>query len=114
MPTKMTTRLMKKSLLFATLSLLLPAMAWADTPGYEFMTFQDGMCLLMDGTGQATKGKISEEDAKAITAGAQPVSGSSIILMYHGQIYIVPDKRLADGRMASDVVKSVGSAVSNR
>ena len=113
MSTKMT-RLMKRSVLLAALSLLVPAAAWADTPGYEFMTFQEGMCLVVDNTGQAPKGKISEEDAKAITAGAQPVSEASIILMYHGKVYIVPDKRLADGRMASDVVKSAGSAGSSR
>jgi hypothetical protein len=55
------------------------------------------------------KAMISEDAARAITAGAQPVSGASIILICQGNLYIVPDKRMGDGKMASDTVRSSAS-----
>lgn len=109
MVTKLTTRLTEKLLLVSALSLLTLAIAQADVPGYEFMMFPERMALVVDATGKAPKGIISEEAAEAITRGAQPVSGASIVVLYQGKIYIVPDKRLGNGKMASDVVKSAGS-----
>jgi hypothetical protein len=96
----------KKLILIAALSLLAPAMAKADPPGYDFMMFPERMALVVDASGKAPKATISEEAAKAITAGAQPVDGVSVILLYQGKLYIVPDKRLGNGKMASDMVKS--------
>lgn len=102
----LTTRFVKPAVLFVALALLAPAMARADPPGYEFMMFPEKMALVVDATGKAPKGVISEETARAITAGAQPASGTSIVLLYQGKIYIVPDKQMSDGKMASDAVKS--------
>jgi hypothetical protein len=58
---------------------------------------------------QVTRATISEHAAKELTEGAQPVSGASIILRYQGKIYIVPDKKMSDERMASDMVKSLAA-----
>jgi pimeloyl-ACP methyl ester carboxylesterase len=106
MRAKPTTHPTKKLILVAALSLLAPAMAQADPPGYDFMMFPERMALVVDASGKAPKATISEEAAKAITAGAQPVDGASVILLYQGKLYIVPDKRLGNGKMASDMVKS--------
>jgi hypothetical protein len=98
-----------KKLILASPLLLLAYATRADTPGYEFMDFDERMALVVDATGKAPKATISEHAAKEITEGAQPVSGASIILLYQGKIYIVPDKKMSDGRMASDMVKSSAS-----
>ena len=74
MRTKITTHLTKKLIVAAAVSLLGSAVAVADVPGYEFMMFPEGMAMVVDSTGKATKAKISEDTAKAITAGAQPLS----------------------------------------
>jgi hypothetical protein len=87
-------------------SALAASAALADVPGYDFMMFPDRMALIIGDAAQAPKAVISEEDAKALTAGAQPLSGRSIILMYHGKFYIVPDKQMPNGKMASHAVMS--------
>ena len=106
MRTKIATHLTKGLILAAAASLLGAAMAQADVPGYEFMMFPEGMAMVVDATGKATRAKISEDTAKAITAGAQPLSEAGIVLLYQGKLYIVPDKRLGDGRMMSTMVMS--------
>jgi hypothetical protein len=106
MRTKIATRLTKGLILAAAVSLLGPAMARADVPGYEFMMFPEGHAMVVDKTGKATKAKISDDAAKTITAGAQPLSEAGIILLYQGKLYIVPDMRLGDGRMMSSMVTS--------
>jgi len=85
-------------------SLLGSALARADVPGYEFMMFPEGMAMVVDANGKATKTKITEDMAKAITDGAQPQSEASIVLLYRGKLYIIPDKQLAGGRMMSSTV----------
>ena len=106
MTTKITSHLTKKLILAAAVSLLGSAIARADVPGYEFMMFPEGMAMVVDSTGKAANAKISEDIAKAITAGAQPLSEAGIVLLYQGKLYIVPDKRLGDGRMMSTMVMS--------
>ena len=99
----------------AALALAAPAAAWADPPGYDFMMFPERMALVVDpasisGLGKTPKGIISEDAAAQLVAGAQPLSRKSIVLLYHGKIYIVPDKRLDNGTMASEAVKGSGSS----
>ena len=100
-------------LTLAALSLL-AAGARADVPGYEFMDFPERMALVIGPTmteaGHAPKAVISEGSAAALTAGQQPVSGNQIVLFYHGQVYIVPDKQMESGQMASDMVKAKATA----
>lgn len=96
----------KAFFLAAALALLGSAVARADVPGYEFMMLPEGMAMVVGTNGQATKAKISDETAKAITAGAQPLSDAGIILLYRGNLYIVPDKKMGDGKMMSSMVMS--------
>lgn len=117
MSTRMTTQLTGKLILAAAVSLMAATIAKADVPGYEFMMFPEGMALVVDpssvtGVGKAPKGVISPEAAATLTAGAEPVSGTNIVLLYNGKIYIVPDKQLPDGKMASEMVKSAAEAAS--
>jgi hypothetical protein len=104
-------RLTMPLLLSAAVSLLVPATGRADPPGYDFMSFPERMALVVSpstiGTsGKAPKAVISDAAAAALVNGAEPVSGTNILLLYQGKIYIVPDKRLGNGTMASDMITS--------
>ncbi len=94
----------RKLVLAAAVLLFGSAVARADVPGYEFMMFPEGMAMVVEPSGKAAKAKISEETAKEITAGAQPLSEAGIVLLYQGKLYIVPDKRLGNGKMMSSMV----------
>jgi len=114
---RMTTSVLAKLTLAAGLTLLVPAAGQADAPGYEFMMFPDRMALVVDpqsmaGAGKTPKGIISEQSAAALVAGQQPVSGANIVLLYHGKVYIVPDTRLPNGQMASEMVRSSAESAS--
>jgi hypothetical protein len=106
MRVEITSRPTMTAMLVSALLSLAPAAALADPPGYDFMMFPDRMALVVGDANHAPKGVISETDAAALTAGAQPLSGRSIVLMYHGKYYLVPDKRLPNGEMASHAVMS--------
>jgi hypothetical protein len=117
MDAKITTQPTKRLVLGTVLSLFAAAAAQADPPGYEFMNFSERMALVVDGSavsasGKAPKGVVSEGDAQAIIAGAQPLSGANIVLLYQGKVYIVPDKRLPSGEMASETVRSSAASAS--
>src|SRR5258708_35902860 len=81
------------------------AIARADVPGELFLDKDMAYCV--HPTGKTVKAKIPDGAAKSITAGAHPVTNPSIILFYEGQLYIVPDKQLENGRMASEMGSSV-------
>lgn len=98
---KIVPRMTNVVVLTAVASLLGAAVTLADAPGSYFMMFPEGMAMVVDATGKATRAKISEETAKEITAGAQPMGANGIVLLYQGKLYIVPDKPLADGEMMS-------------
>lgn len=107
-------RRMKPLALSAVLSLVVPVIGQADVPGYDFMMFPDRMALVVspsaiDSSGKAPKAVISEKDAAALTAGAKPLSGTMIVLFYQGKVYIVPDKQMANGTMASHVVETMAA-----
>jgi hypothetical protein len=91
------------------------AITRADSPGYLFMDLDNAGAAVARPPSDQTKArihghtaKLSEDIAAAIADGAQPV-GPSIIMAYRGQLYIVPDKQLGDGKMASEHV--MGSAL---
>jgi hypothetical protein len=100
---------MKRLALTTALLLLGAGAALADVPGYEFMMFPEGMAMVVDQTGKASKAKISEDTARTLTADAQRFSNSGILLVYHGQLYFVPDKQLGNGQMMSTMVLPSGS-----
>ena len=51
--------------------------------------------------------------ASAIAEGATPLDDSGIILAYHGRLYVLPDKDLGAGTMASHTVIKHASAAAN-
>jgi hypothetical protein len=99
--------LSKRVILASTLSLLLATAARADAPGSYFLDFPERMALVVEPSGKSPKATISEHAAKELIEGAQPLSAATIVLMYQGKIYIVPDRKMSDARMASDMVKSL-------
>ncbi|HZB92805.1 MAG TPA: hypothetical protein VE397_15265 [Stellaceae bacterium] len=85
----------------------------ADPPGSLFLDFENNTASMVQTAqdiGQPrpriTKApaKLSETVAANIVAGAQPIGKCHIIVAYQGQLYIVPDKQLADSNKASDMV----------
>lgn len=109
MKTTITKNSTRKLALAAVISLLGAGAARADVPGYDFMMFPEGMAMVVDQSGKAAKANISEDTAKMLTAGAQPLSDAGIVLLYQGKLYIVPDKQLGDGKMMSSMVMSAAS-----
>ena len=96
------------------------AVTWADTPGYLFMDIQDNSALVLHPPREQAMAQISKQPtqlpddlASAIADGAQPIGASHIILAYHGQLYLLPDKAVKDGHMASHMVASMASGTSN-
>ena len=108
MTSKSATHLTKNLALAAAISLLGSGMARADVPGYDFMMIPEGTAMVVDSGGKAGKANITEDTAKMITAGAQPLSGAGIVLLYQGKLYIVPDRQLGNGKMMSGMVMSSG------
>ena len=106
MRAKVTMHSTKTLIVAAAVSLLGSAVALADVPGYEFMMLPEGMAMVVDSSGKATKAKISKDTAKTITDGAQPLSDAAIVLLYEGKLYVIPDKQVGDGRMMSSMVMS--------
>jgi hypothetical protein len=95
------------------------AITQADPPGDLFMDFDNNSAALVHPPHDQAKARISRPVAKldddvaaAIAAGAQPV-GSSIILAYRGQLYIIPDKQLEGGKMVSQMVMGAAARASN-
>jgi hypothetical protein len=75
--------------------------------------------MVVDTTGKATMVSVSDDTARTITAGAQPLSGAGIILLYEGKLYVVPDKRtkklaLAVAPLLRGLGRAAGSANPNR
>lgn len=100
---------------FAAASVIGTAMTWADPPGYLFMDMNNNDALVVQPPHDQVMARIFKEPAKipddlaaAIAAGAQPV-GDDVILVYKGQLYIIPDKKVK-GHMATHMVMVAAGA----
>jgi len=87
------------------------AVSRADPPGYLFMDIADNHALVVQPPGEQTMARVSKQPtrltddfAAAIAADAEPVGANRIIIAYHGQLYILPDKGLGGGKMVSRMV----------
>jgi hypothetical protein len=85
------------------------ALVRADSPGGLFLDLDEGGAAVVRPPSAQAKARIatppaipSEDIATAIKEGAQPV-GTAVILAYHGELYIMPDKQIGK-RMASEMV----------
>lgn len=56
---------------------------------------------------------LPDDLASAIGDVAQPLGSSNIILAYRGQLYVLPDKALKEGHMASHMVMAVAFGTNN-
>lgn len=94
------------------------AITRADPPGYLFMDIGDNHALVVQPPRDQALARISKQPAKlgddiasVIASDGTPVGANGIILVYHGQLYILPDKDLGGGTMASHMVmRSASSA----
>ncbi len=93
------------------------ALVRADPPGGLFLDLDDGGAAVVRPPGAQAKARIAKPETippaditEAVKEGALPV-GTSVILAYHGELYIIPDKQLV-GKMASEMV--MGSAPRSR
>jgi len=87
------------------------AVTRADVPGELFLDLDENNASVVSPPRDQARprisklpAKLSDEDTAALVAGAQPVGACNIIVAYRGQLYIVPDKQLASGKMASVTV----------
>lgn len=92
------------------------AVSRADPPGYLFMDIADNHALVVQPPREQTIARISKQPtrlpndiARVIAADGEPVGANRIIIAYHGQLYILPDKDLGGGKMASHMVASNAS-----
>jgi hypothetical protein len=92
----------------------------ADPPGYLFLDLDDNSASVVHPPRDQARArisklpaKVSDEVATAIVEGAQPVSSSSVVLAYRGHLYIVPDKQLEGGKIASEMVTRAASRASD-
>jgi hypothetical protein len=99
----------------AAASVIGTAITRADVPGLAFIDINNNDALVVQPphdkvSAQMSKqpAKLSDDLAAAIVAGAQPVDGNDVIIVYKGQLYIVPDKKIKD-RMATEMVVSAGA-----
>jgi hypothetical protein len=96
------------------------AITRADPPGYLFRDIDNNHALVVQPPRDQALARIFKEPTKlpdevasAIVEGATPLDDSGIILAYHGRLYILPDKDLGAGTMASHTVMKHASAAAN-
>lgn len=92
----------------------------ADVPGYLFMDIDNNHAMVVNAPRDQGPARISKEPtnlpddiAAAIAADGKPIGPNHIILAYHGQLYILPDKDLGAGKMASHMVMNAAAHASN-
>jgi hypothetical protein len=114
METKLSRRLAMMFGFAAAASAAGVAVTRADVPGYLFLDLDDNHATVVNPPRDQSSprisklpAKLSDEDADALVADAQPVGRCHIVVAHRGQLYIVPDKRLAGGEMASAKVMEV-------
>jgi hypothetical protein len=108
METKLSRRLAMMSGFAAAASAAGVGVTRADVPGELFLDLNENNASVVNPPRDQSQprisklpAKLSDEDADTLVAGAQPVGACHIIVAHRGQLYIVPDKRLASGKMAS-------------
>jgi hypothetical protein len=91
------------------------AITRADPPGYLFMDINNNQALVVQKPRDQVTARIFKEPAKLpdniatrIADGAQPV-GDHVIVVYNGQLYILPDKKVGE-HMATHMVMSAAGA----
>ena len=94
-------------------SVLGAAVTWADAPGYLFMDIDNDHAMVVQQQKDLARifkqpAKVSGDIASAIAAGAQPV-GDSVILVYQGKLYILPDKKVGS-HLATHMVMGAAGA----
>lgn len=116
MASKRSKRLTLPVVLAAAASAFGAAITWADPPGYLFMSINNDDALVVQSSREQMPARIFKQPAKlpedlasAIAAGAQP-AGDSVILAYHGQLYILPDKKVQGDHMATHMVMGAAGA----
>ncbi len=97
-------------------SALATAITRADPPGYLFMDIDNDQALVVQKPRDQTPARIFKQPAKLpdelaakIAAGAQPVGNDGVIVVYKGQLYILPDKKVGE-HMASHMVMGAAGA----
>ena len=119
MTTTLSNQLVPMAIVIACASIVGAAVTWADPPGYLFMDINNDQALVVQKPHDQMKARISKQPtlvpddlAAAIVADREPV-GDDVILVYRGQLYIVPDKEIK-GRLATQMVMSAAGGANPR
>jgi len=91
------------------------AITWADPPGYLFMDIDNNQALVVQKPHDNIAARIFKQPAKLpddiaarIAEGAQP-AGDGVIVVYKGQLYILPDRKVGE-HMATHMVMGAAGA----
>ena len=91
--------------------------SWADSPGLVFQDINEGHAMVVQQAQAKARifkepKQISADLCSAIADGAQPV-GDSVILVHHGKLYILPDKKVGSHMATEMVMSSAGAPAHN-
>jgi hypothetical protein len=116
MTPRLSRRVALMTFLAAAAAALGTAITRADPPGYLFMDINDGHALVVQKPHDQMTARIFKEPAKLpddmatrIADGAQPVPVDHLIVVYQGQLYILPDKKVGE-HMATHMVMNAAGA----
>jgi hypothetical protein len=91
------------------------AITWADPPGHPYVTVTNDQALVVQRPHDRVPARILKQPIKlpddvaaSIAAGAKPV-GDDVILVYRGQLYILPDREI-NGHLATQMVLDAAGA----
>lgn len=119
MTTTLSNQLVPMAIVIACASVVGATVTWADPPGYLFMDINNDQALVVQKPHDQLTARIFKQPtqlpddvAAVIAAGRDPV-GDDVILVYRGQLYIVPDKEIK-GRLATQMVMSAAGGANPR
>ena len=101
------------ALVLACAAALGAVVTWADVPGYLFMDIDNHHAMVVRQQEQKAQifkapAKLPENLAASIAEGGQPV-GDSVIVVYNGQLYIIPDKKIGNHMASHMVMREAGA-----
>lgn len=116
MAIKLSRHLVLTAVVVVAVSVFGTAITWAGPPGYLFKDINNDQALVVQRPHEGTSARILKQPTKlpddvaaSIAAGATPLGDDDVILVYKGQLYILPDKKI-NGHLATDTVMSAAGA----
>lgn len=81
-------------------SLAMPAFAQGETPDKPYGS---GVMTFTTPTGTIVRRPVPPAVMAEMTKGVMPMTAGVMMMMHDGKMYMVPDHKMADGKMMSDM-----------